>query len=224
MRAIRRTGMLLCVLVSGCASQSGAPLQANDASPDTYEEEHGGDVNYDFDAPPEPPTGEASQEDKWWEAASPCPPESAIYGGLPPEHDKVGCKTTNGKNAGRLTKFYLSGIKKEEGHYEDHFAEGLFTSWDEQGQKVSESPFVRGKKHGLETIWYPGGGIKSQRPYVEGQRHGVVYIWDDKERKRTAVPYEHGKQHGSEARWDIDGNLARVISWKHGTLVSDTKK
>lgn len=217
--------MVACLAVLGCASRSQAPPQASNTGPDSYEEESGdGDVPYDYDAPPEATKGEASQDEKWWEATPPCPSDSSLFGGLPPEHHTVGCKTANGKNSGRLTQFYPNGTKKEEGYYEDHFASGIFTSWDDQGRKESETPYVRGKKHGLETIWYPGGVIKSQRPYFEGERHGVVFIWDEKERKRTAAPYVHGKQDGPEARWDIDGNLARVIRWRSGVQVSETKK
>lgn len=174
------------------------------------------EVPYDFDAQPEATSGTASQEERWWEGESPCPEASEMFGGPPPEHDQVGCKTEKGKNVGRATKFHENGKKREEGTFDDHFADGLWTEWNDSGQKIAETPYERGKKNGLETVWYEGGVIKSQRPYVDGKRHGVVFIWDEQERKRTAVPYEHGKKNGVEARWDIDGQLARVLIWEHG--------
>lgn len=204
--------------LSACGGSSQTPVTPRDQSDQQYDEEKGElpEIPYDFDAPPEPTSGTATLEERWWEAEVPCPPGSTKAGGVPPEHETVGCKTDKNKNVGRMTRFFPNGQKKEEGQFEDHFAEGTFTEWNDAGQKVAETPYKAGKKHGLETIWYPGGGIKSQRPYDGGKRHGVVFIWDEQGRKRTAAPYERGLQHGFEARYDMDGKLARVIVWQHG--------
>src|SRR5688572_10313518 len=126
----------VALLVSGCAPKSQEPEYPSRDNQQRYEDERDdSDVSYDFDAPPEPTKGQASPDDRWWEAESPCPPESSLYGGPPPDHDRVGCKTESGKNVGRFTRFHPSGTKREEGQYENHFAEGIFTAWDEQGQK-----------------------------------------------------------------------------------------
>lgn len=202
----------------GCGGTPKAPEAPREQANEQYGDDESSlpEVPYDFDAPPEPTRGNASHEDNWWDAENACPAGSVKFGGAPPEHTAVGCKNENGKNVGRATKFFPNGMKQEEGQFEDHFAEGTWTAWNEAGQKISETEYKRGKKDGLETIWYPGGPIKSQRPYVGGKRHGVVIIWDEQEKKRTAVPYVNGAQHGNEARWDIEGQLVRVIVWERG--------
>lgn len=178
-------------------------------------------VPYDFDSPPAASLSNASQETKWWEGEAPCPEGSALYGGLPPEHDRVGCKTDKGKNVGSLTKFHPNGMKKEEGTFEDNFAEGVWVTWDPEGNLESETPHARGKKHGIETLYFPGGEVKSQRTYREGKRHGTTTIWDDRERKRTILTYVDGKKDGPEARYDIEGRLARIIDWQDDERVGE---
>src|SRR5690606_25339406 len=106
------------------------------------------EVPYDLDAPPLPTSGSATQDERWWEEEAPCPTGSEMFGGPPPEHDQVGCKTDKGKNVGRATKFHDDGKKREEGRFEDHFAEGTWTEWDETGAKIAETPYERGKKNG----------------------------------------------------------------------------
>jgi hypothetical protein len=199
----------------GGAQRESAPLENAASSSNEYDAGASpSDLPYDFDAPPDPPLSDLGQESKWWEGESPCPAGSELYGGAPPEHERVGCKTAQGKNEGPLTKFHSNGTKREQGQYSDHFAEGVWIEWDPRGERVSETAFSAGKKHGVETLYFPGGVVKSQRTFHEGKRHGVTAIWDDRERKRTILTYRDGKKHGPEARYDIEGDLAKVIDWE----------
>lgn len=179
------------------------------------------DVPYDFDAPPSPVPEGAAYAGRWWEATSACPEGASLFGGVPPEFDRVGCKTQFGKNEGPHTRFYPSGKKREEGRFASHFAEGIWVEWDEEGRRLRVTPYEGGKQEGVETIFYPNGVIKSQRTYQAGRRHGLVTIWDEREHKRTMLTYENGKQHGPEARWDIEGYLGRVIDWESGRKVGE---
>jgi antitoxin component YwqK of YwqJK toxin-antitoxin module len=173
-------------------------------------------VPYDVETRPQATQGSAQLDERWWTSEGACPEGSTLFGGEPPEHQRVGCKTDKGKNVGRTADFFENGAKKEEGQYQDHFAEGVWTAWDEEGHRISETTFRRGNKEGIETIWYPGGEIKSQRSYKNGKRDGITYIWDDRARLRTALPYRAGVKHGPEARYSIEGDLARVIHWNQG--------
>jgi hypothetical protein len=202
-----------CARPTGTTEAPAAPHFGDDQ----YEqEEETESVPYDRETQPQATIGSAKLDEKWWTSEPACPASSTLFGGVPPEHHRVGCKTDKGKNVGRTADFFESGAKKEEGQYEDHFAEGVWTAWDEEGNRISETNFKRGSKEGIETIWYPGGEIKSQRSYKAGKRDGVTYIWDDRARLRTALPYRAGVKHGPEARFSIEGDLARVIHWNEG--------
>lgn len=207
------------LLVNACQKpkSSGKVLPPPNLGGHVYEKEDEPEhVPYSVETEPQATRGVAQLSDKWWTTDAPCPPNSTLFGGAPPDHTRVGCKTDKGKNVGRTTDFYESGGKKEEGQYEDHFAEGIWTAWDEEGHRLSETSFKKGSQEGLETLWYPGGEIKSQRQYKGGKRDGVTYIWDDRARLRTALTYRNGVKHGPEARYSMEGDLARVIHWDDG--------
>lgn len=215
------TGLASC---GGSKSEAGTPAsaQGTESGSSGYGSDQGrGDVPYDFDAPPQPVPQGASYDARWWESEGPCPEGAELFGGPPPEFDRVGCKTQFGKNEGPHTRFYPNGRKREEGRFANHFAEGVWTEWDGEGKRIRVTPYEAGKQEGVETIYYPNGVIKSQRTYKAGRRHGLVTIWDEREHKRTMLTYENGKQHGPEARYDIEGYLGRVIDWEHGSKVGE---
>src|SRR5688572_31453776 len=51
---------------------------------------------HDLEAPPVASTSQATLVATWWTDASPCPEGATLYGGPPPAHSEVGCKTDKG--------------------------------------------------------------------------------------------------------------------------------
>jgi hypothetical protein len=174
---------------------------------------------HDLQTPPVATTGTATPEGKWWSGARPCPEGSQLWGGPPPGHKEVGCKTEKGVNQGMYTRFYDDGKKAEEGEYQKHMAVKTWTKWDESSSKITETQYEDGAQHGVETEWYPRGKIKSQRRYAKGRRDGLTTIWDEAGHKRSAIEYKDGKQHGAASYWDDTGRVARVERWENGQLV-----
>ncbi len=174
---------------------------------------------HSLQAPPAPTSGEASQDAAWWTEDPPCPPGATLYGGPPPEHSEVGCKTDKGVNEGHYTRFHPNGKKAEEGQYEKHFAVGTWVKWNESGVKVSETPYDKGAQEGIETEWFPDGKIKSQRTYSHGKRDGLTTLWDAEGNKRSAIEYRAGVQSGPATYWDETGTVARVEQWNNGKRV-----
>ena len=171
---------------------------------------------HDLASPPAPSRGAATQEQAWWTNEPPCPEGATLYGGAPPEHSEVGCKTDKGVNQGRYTRFHPNGKKAEEGSYQRHVAVGTWVYWNESGNKIKETPFDQGAQDGVETEWFPDGKIKTQRTYSRGKRHGLTTIWDADGNKRSAIEYQSGKQHGPATYWDETGRVARVEQWVNG--------
>jgi hypothetical protein len=174
---------------------------------------------HDLQTPPVPTTGTATQEGKWWAGTRPCPEGSQLWGGPPPAHKEVGCKTDKGVNQGMYTRFFDNGKKAEEGEYQKHMATKTWTKWNESSNKITETQYEDGAQHGIETEWYAGGKINSQRRYAKGKRDGLTTIWDDAGHKRSAIEYKDGKQHGAATYWDDKGRVARVEQWENGQLV-----
>jgi hypothetical protein len=224
--AVMRSFLLVTLLgavAAACGGTASAPKSSPPSSPEERYEDGGGEleVPYDFDSQPHVAPAPASLDAHWWEDDAPCPVGADLVGGVPPEFDRVGCESKKGKNEGRHTRFFSGGGKREEGSFASHFAEGVWTEWDESGWVVSVTPYQSGNKEGEETVFYADGVIKSQRHYSQGERHGLTVIWDERERKRTILNYENGKKDGPEARYDIEGYLVRVIEWDQGVQISE---
>lgn len=211
-------GLALSALTSGCG---GPPPPAVTVSESNYRE--AGDTPkkvvespHDLSAPPAESTATANQDEAWWTLDPPCPEGSTLYGGPPPDHSEVGCKTDKGVNFGRYTRFHENGKKAEEGAYEKHVAIGTWVQWNDSGVKVKETNYEKGAQHGIETEWFPDGKIKTQKTYAHGKRDGLTTIWDADGNKRSAIEYRDGKQHGAATYWDASGNVARVEQWDLG--------
>jgi len=218
-RSLALTGILLGSAGVGCGGAQQAPQV--EVSESNYQEP--GDTPkpkqespHSLDAPPAPSTGQATQEQTWWTNQPPCPAGSNLYGGPPPEHQEVGCRTDKGVNQGMYTSFHDNGKKAEEGEYDHHVAIGTWVKWDESGTKIVETPYTRGAQDGVETEWFPDGKIKTQKSYKAGKREGLTTIWDSEGHKRSAIEYRAGKQHGPATYWDETGQVARVESWSNG--------
>ena len=208
---------VVCWVGCGGSSNVGAtvpdPIPPSTAAPTQLTSPH------DVGRAPSDPQGAWDDAVRWWESESPCPVGATLFGGPPPDHSDVRCRTDKGKNEGWSTRFYQNGTRAEQGAYHDHFAEGLWLTWDEQGRRVMETPYAQGEKEGVETEWYPDGAIKSQRRYHLGKRHGLTEIWDERGVKRSALDYVDGKQSGAASYWDDQGNLVRVERWEAGQKV-----
>jgi hypothetical protein len=174
---------------------------------------------HDLQSPPLATAGNGTQEGRWWAGARPCPESSHLWGGPPPDHKEVGCKTDKGVNLGMYTRFFDNGKKAEEGEYEKHMAIKTWTKWNEAGSKIMETQYEEGVQHGIETEWYPNAKIESQRSYVKGKRDGLTTIWDEAGHKRSAIEYKDGKQQGPATYWDDKGHVARVERWENGQRV-----
>ena len=216
-----RTGCAYVVLLLVACSGSNSTTPAVSVSESNYREpgmakKSEPDSPHDIAAPPTPSRGAATQEQSWWTNDPPCPAGASLYGGGPPEHSEVGCKTDKGVNQGRYTRFHPNGKKAEEGAYQKHIATGTWVRWDESGRKVMETQFEKGTQHGIETEWFPDGKVKTQRTYAHGKRDGLTIIWDADGNKRSAIEYKAGKQHGPATYWDETGRVARIEEWANG--------
>lgn len=175
---------------------------------------------HDLGAPPvASPDDAPSLETKWWTREPPCPEGATLYGGPPPEHHEVGCKTDKGVNSGMYTRFHPSGTKAEEGEYAKHVAIGTWVQWNDGGIKMLETQYDKGARDGVETEWFPDGKIKTQRHYVRGKREGLTTLWDSDGNKRSAIEYRAGEQAGPATYWDATGKVARVEHWEAGKRV-----
>ena len=102
-----------------------------------------------------------------------------------------------GKNirTGGWTFWYEDGQKESEGRYVDHQREGLWTNWDENGQK-SKGEYKDGKQEGLWTEWRENGKKWGEGEYKDGKIKGLWTYWRDNGHKWGTGNYKDGKREG----------------------------
>ncbi|CAB4178128.1 MORN variant [uncultured Caudovirales phage] len=84
----------------------------------------------------------------------------------------------DGHQNGVYRAFFESGnIKIDSSMSSDHEKHGLHRVWDDNGQLVTESNYVKGEKHGLDRSWFPNGFPCYECNYVYGSRDGVELKW-----------------------------------------------
>ncbi len=100
------------------------------------------------------------------------------------------------------------------------------TKYHPNGQVMSKTPYVNGKKHGIETVWYEDGSKEWEITWVEGKRHGLDMGRHENGDKEWLITWVDGKKHGVETEWwESDrkwsettrkgGKRHGIITWWH---------
>ena len=76
----------------------------------------------------------------------------------------------DGKRDGKWTSWYEDGLKLSEGNYKDGMKDGKWTSWYENGLKWTDRNYKDGKEDGKSTEWFANGQIKSEENYKDGKK------------------------------------------------------
>ncbi len=103
---------------------------------------------------------------------------------------------------------YYTGMSKnvlEEGKYQDNKREGVWTCWNQSGERIQERNYRHGKPEGTWIYLYGKGEERMQENYKDGKLEGIwIHRYrNGKERKKGR--YLNGKREGMWTRWYING-------------------
>lgn len=68
----------------------------------------------------------------------------------------------------------ISGVLDNDG-----LKKGVWTSYFENGQKNSESNFLKGINNGYSMVWYPNGNVRYFGDYKDGKRIGEWVFYEE---------------------------------------------
>ncbi|WP_434389314.1 toxin-antitoxin system YwqK family antitoxin [Melittangium boletus] len=91
--------------------------------------------------------------------------------------DMAACIKTDVKEFtphGTTVYFHPNGMKQAEGLSENGLRTGLWTFFDEKGQKTGTANFKRSNFHGEVTELFASGTVKKVEQYADGLRQGMV--------------------------------------------------
>ncbi|MFK8036706.1 MAG: toxin-antitoxin system YwqK family antitoxin [Crocinitomicaceae bacterium] len=81
---------------------------------------------------------------------------------------------------GLYQEHYDNGQLKMTGNLDnDGLKKGVWTSYFENGQKNSESNFLRGINTGYSMVWYPNGNVRYFGDYKDGERTGEWVFYSE---------------------------------------------
>lgn len=94
----------------------------------------------------------------------------------------------------------------ETGQLKEEFVNGLYTFWNESGQKVREMTFVDGKreKNGPYREWHANGQLAREANIVNDEPDGLDRGWYPNGKKEYEVLYKDGVR-VSDLWWDENG-------------------
>ena len=104
--------------------------------------------------------------------------------------------------------------------------EGVWTTFDEQGQKTEETTFKEGKEDGLYSLWYENGLKKAEGPNKGKCRIGLWTWYYKSGIKEKEINYsENGcaTRDGTSIRYDINGKKLEEILYIDGSFESRKK-
>jgi antitoxin component YwqK of YwqJK toxin-antitoxin module len=80
----------------------------------------------------------------------------------------------NGDVSGKMITYHTNGqIETVGGMYKGE-KNGLWTAWDESGNRVNEGEFMYGAKDGMWRVWDANGNLRYEMHYRKGKR---VHTW-----------------------------------------------
>lgn len=94
--------------------------------------------------------------------------------------------------------------------------DGLETCHYSDGNKYSETEYVKGNKHGNEKRWLADGFLYTDFHWVDGKADGLNKLWNIKKQPVSEIEVRDGQKVGIEKLWR-DGVLEYDTVWANGT-------
>lgn len=126
----------------------------------------------------------------------------------------------NGRPDEYWKSFYRNGNVKAEGNRKKFALDGPWTFYGEEGNKVVEISYERGKKNGLRKTFKEEKVVKEET-FVDDVLQGYTQHYDLKGRLIRETPFVDGKEKGEGYEYNTDGLVITLLTYKAGVL---TKK
>lgn len=86
---------------------------------------------------------------------------------------------SEGRVSGKLITYHDNGAVETVGEMYKDMKNGLWTVWDENGNRVNEGNFIYGKKDGMWRVWDENGTLRYEMHYRKGKRVHTWKVFDE---------------------------------------------
>ena len=123
--------------------------------------------------------------------------------------------------------FHKNGQKKSEGKYKNDKRDGVWTSWDENGIKYSDTTYSNGLKTKTSSFagnevtvmnFYENGEFKFRGKWINGKKEGVFW-WKFENGETSAMePYTDGVLNGISIHKHPNGQTKQYVEYIDGKM------
>jgi len=117
---------------------------------------------------------------------------------------------------GVALSYHPNGKLAVEAPYKNGKLDGVFRSYDENGNLHESIGYLDGEEEGYSILYYSNGKKKSRETYSRGILNGVSEEWDEKGKLRRQIPFENGQIHGLVKFYDEMGLISEDIHFVRG--------
>jgi antitoxin component YwqK of YwqJK toxin-antitoxin module len=117
--------------------------------------------------------------------------------------EKINRKDDRGKRRGPWIEFHPNGIIAMEGTYMNDLKNGIFKTYDKEGNLLSLEKYRNGELVvdteeavilDLRNTYYPDGTVKSSGGYVDGKKEGTHRFYDEEGNVINTIVYHRGER------------------------------
>ena len=101
--------------------------------------------------------------------------------------------------------------------YGNFLKDGRYTSWHDNGAKMSFGNFKNGKEKGTHVRWYNTGQREQVATYKDGKPKECTQWFENGQIKSKRI-YKNGKLYGKYAEWYQNGVIKRETTYKNNML------
>lgn len=118
---------------------------------------------------------------------------------------------------------YEPGKRKGMISFKDGYMHGKAIQWDNQGNKISEANYAKGKKEGKETVYHPNGKKQVEVIYANDQPHGMVTEYYDTGEKMSMGGLVNGTENGRHTWLYRSGKKDQELTYSMGRVNGQVK-
>ena len=118
----------------------------------------------------------------------------------------------NGKQNGKMTRYFFNGNIESVAYYKDNIQEGKYQEFGLKGNPVIECYYVDGKKTGDYVVYHETGIIKEKGAFKDDFFDGKWEYFDDRGFPIGEGEFENGT--GYLTNYDLKGQLYRTTHYK----------
>ncbi len=127
-------------------------------------------------------------------------------------------KRTRHPQSKEKVKYHPNGEIMSKTPYVNGKKHGKETGWREDGKKEWGKMWKGDKQHGAATGWYKSGSKHWEDIYVDDEPHGIQTAWYESGAKQSAEMWKNGKKHGAATGWREDGSKHWEEFWRQGKI------